>query len=142
MVGRYVRTVVALNLTAIRHFFSSRWPFSVVVDGATHNKERRLDIPISFGLQDEVSICRFRNERMDSLVLPTTTREDRYHGEPYVRFKWAFRLFSALSTHWGHACNMQCNRTPRYRSPVRVGSYYGRIITHTGTLTKVTMTPD
>ncbi|EGZ25986.1 hypothetical protein PHYSODRAFT_326934 [Phytophthora sojae] len=54
VVGLSVSRVVALNLSAIRSLLSKTWGFSLMVDGATHNKEGYLDVRVSFGLVGKI----------------------------------------------------------------------------------------
>ncbi|EGZ30410.1 hypothetical protein PHYSODRAFT_323799 [Phytophthora sojae] len=54
VVGLSVRRVVTLNLSAIRSLLSKTWGFSLMVDGATHNKEGYLDVRVSFGLVGKI----------------------------------------------------------------------------------------
>ncbi|EGZ12746.1 hypothetical protein PHYSODRAFT_337159 [Phytophthora sojae] len=54
VVGQSVRRVVALNLSAISSLLTKTWGVSLMVDGATHNKEGYLDVRESFGLVGKV----------------------------------------------------------------------------------------
>lgn len=66
-VARYVRYLVAINLTAIRAIIDRVWGFSIMVDGATHASKGYLDMRISFALNGTLHNIHF-------LAFPTSNR--------------------------------------------------------------------
>ncbi|ETO83694.1 hypothetical protein F444_02333 [Phytophthora nicotianae P1976] len=54
IVGRYIRSLVAINLTALRIILSNVWGFSLLVDGATHGSEGYFDVRVAFELSGTI----------------------------------------------------------------------------------------